>query len=297
MKITPYRAGRSAVFTVVAALLPVAGASAAPGAWSAAGELAAGYDSNIGNAGSSDDERAAASAYAGASATYERRFGLYTALEARGSLSGEQVFDLEDLSSARAALRLRLLHKPGEGFHVPVLAAWVSAGAREYGSAIRDGAEYRAGVSAAAPLTTAVQVRAEATRSRREADGRVFDLGVFSYGLSADWTVAPRLVVYGGVRIDDGDFAVSAEGHGEIEPKTEHLYLEDRAGAIEPDAAFGEDWWAFRADGRTLLAIAGANVPLTGDLALDLQVQRGESQMGQFSYERWLGSVSLLARW
>jgi hypothetical protein len=32
-------------------------------------------------------------------------------------------------------------------------------------------------------------------------------------------------------------------------------------------------------------------------MALDAQVQRSESGMGKFTYERWLGSLGLVFRW
>jgi hypothetical protein len=103
-------------------------------AWSA--DLGAGYDTNTGNSGSSHDERDAATAQAGVSASWEHPFGLFTAMQLRYGLAAEQVFGLEDLSNARATMRVRLRHKPGAGFYVPVLAAWTSAGGRDYGSAI-----------------------------------------------------------------------------------------------------------------------------------------------------------------
>src|SRR5689334_24947006 len=113
--------GKSATrLMLLALLLGAAPASAAP--WSSGAELGAGYDSNTGNAGSNGDVRDAATVDTGVNATWERRFGLFTALQWRNSLSAEQVFGLEDLSSVRATTRLRLLHKPGEGFYVPVLA-------------------------------------------------------------------------------------------------------------------------------------------------------------------------------
>ena len=273
-------------------------ASAQAGTWTRSGELAAGYDDNAGNAGSRDDVQGSGFVHAATSATWERRFGNYTALQVRPAVAFEQWLRLDDLTSARLALRARVLHKPGRGFRTPVLAASLGAGARSAVSDIRDGFDGRASLSASAPLTTAVQWRVEAARSRRVASsGRAFDLDSASYGASLDWQAAPRLLVYAGLREDDGEFAVTADGHGAISPKTEHLYLATRAGAIERDPAFGEDWWAFRVDGRTRVATLGANVPLSSALALDLQWQRGEARMGRFTYARDVASLGLLARW
>lgn len=289
---TGYRGGCFAV----AALALGLSANAQAG-WTQGAELAAGYDHNVGNAAHHDDVIGSATAYAGAGTTYERRFGGYTALQLQGSLSAEHYAQLTDLSNGGAQLRLRLLHKPGRGIFTPVLAAWASAGAREYGSDIRDGWDVRTGLSASMPATTRVQLRAEAQWAERYSSGRAFDLEYYSYAVGADWTVSPELVVYGALRLNDGQYVVSADGHNEIQPKTEHLYLEPRADRIEADPAFGEDWWAFRLDTETWIVTAGVNVPLSPTMSLDAQLQRSESGMGKFTYERWIGSVGLLLRW
>jgi hypothetical protein len=210
------------------------------------------------------------------------------------------------LSFIRAAARVRLLHKPGEGFYVPVLAAWGSAGRRDFGSAIRDSNDYRGGVYVAEPLTTAIQARVEAMFSRRDSSGRVFDLHERSYAASLDWSAAPWLTLYGEYRLTQGGIVVTAEGGG-ITPKHEHQYLALYAEAIEPDDAFGEDWNAFRVQARTRIASIGANVPLPGGMALDAQLQRARSaadtgggsiygSAGGLGYDRWLGGISLLMR-
>jgi hypothetical protein len=260
-------------------------------------ELSAGYDDNVGNAGHEDDRRGSASIHAATSLGWERRYGRYTALQLRGSLAVEELFEIVELSSLRASGRATVLHKPGRGFYTPVLAAWGSVGGREYGSAIRDSADYRAGLSATAPLTTAIQARVEAGASRRAARRRVFDLDSTSYGLSFDWRAASRLIVYGGARVEQGDFVVTARGYGAISPKTEHLYLEPRASAIEADPAFGAGWWAFRVNGRTTVGTLGVNVPMSPTVSVDVQLQRGLAHMGRFDYVRDSGYAGLLLRW
>ena len=284
------------VAAVLILLLAAPGAHAAQG-WSGDAELGAGLDSNAGNSQTDSDRNETAGVYAGGGVNYEQRLGLHTAVQGRAALSGEMATDVEDLSNARLGLRLRLLHKPGEGFYVPVLAAWAGAGARAYGSAIRDSHEFRGGVYLLEPLTTAVQARVEVSALRRDARGRAFDADVRSAGLNLEWLVQPWLTLYGGVRMDDGDITVSAfDEDDSVEPKTQHRYLEPLAAAIEPDPAFGPGWYAFRVDGRTTIASLGGNVPLGSGFALDLQALRAEAEVEDFTYERWLGSISLLKR-
>ncbi len=282
----------------VAALALTAPLCAAAGTWTHRGELSVGYDDNIGNSGSPPDRRGSKLASVGTTATFEQRYGRYTAVQTRVGVGLSEVFDLAELTSARLSGHVRLLHKPGRGFRTPVFGATLAAGARESGSDIRDGFDYRAGLSASAPLTTVVQARAEVWRSRRVATrGRVFDLDSTSYAVSFDWIATPSLLVYAGLRLDDGEFTVTAEGEGVIVPKTEHLYLQPRARAIEADPVFGDDWWAFGVEGQTLVATAGVNVPLNSMMALDLQLQRGEAHMDRFSYIRNIASLGVLVRW
>lgn len=272
-------------------------ASAQADTWTRAAELSAGYDSNVGNAGQRENQKDVTSLHASAGLGWERRYGRFTALQLQGAASVEPVFGLDQLTNAGVMGRLRVLHKPGKGFYTPVLAAWVATGARDYGSRIRDSMDYRAGVSAAVPLTTRVQARVEAQRVQRESRRRVYDLAYSSYALNLDWAAAERLTVYANVRFNDGPFVVSAFGDGDIQPKVEHRYLEDAAEAVEADPAFGDDWWAFRMDGRTRIDTLGFNVPLTGALALDVQAQHSDARSSGFGYERWLGSAGLLFRW
>lgn len=276
----------AAWLAVLAAGMP--GAAAASG-WSFGGTLGVGYDDNAANAGDPADIRETTAAFASAGASWERRFGRYTALQAQAALSGERVFELERLSSAGVSTRVRLLHKPGRGFYTPVLAVWLGVGARDYGSRIRDASEYRAGAWAAVPLTTAVQLRAETQWSQAEANGAVFDLGYSSWALNVDWLATQRVTVYANARFNDGEFAVSAD--------EARQYVEDIATAEARDPAFGDGWWAYRVDGRMWIATLGVNAPLTADVALDVQVRRSDAQASGFSYERGLASVGVLVRW
>lgn len=275
---------KPAAALLAALALPASAASAGFG-----GTLGMGYDDNAANASDPEDIRAVTSAFASAGASWERRFGLFTAMQFQAAAATEQVFELQRLSYAGATARVRLLHKPGKGFYTPVLGAWVSAGARDYGSDNRDAAEYRAGAWAAVPLTTAVQLRAEAMASQRVARGQVFDLGYASYALNADWLAAPGLTVYANARFNEGEYTVSAD--------KARNYIEDIAETGARDPAFGDGWWAYRVDGRMWIGTLGLNVPLSPDVALDVQAQHSDAEASGYHYGRWLGSVGLLFRW
>lgn len=293
--------------TVLAALLWPVTAAASP--WSFGGELGATYDDNVGNASGAGDRRATTRIGAGAQATYTHPLGLFAALQLRGALDGEADLEFQQLSYGRADARARFLWKPGESFFAPVLAPWISAGHRQFGSGLRDSEDYRAGAYLAQPLTTRLQGRLGFAWSRRDARSRVFDGQARSYEASLDWALTPGLTLYGEYRRDDGPIVISAEGV--VTPKSEHLYLYPAASAVERDEALGRDWYAYRFAGRTAIAALGANVPLGRDFALDAQLRWAHSTLDanytyggggggttppDNGYDRWLGDVSLLMR-
>jgi hypothetical protein len=284
---------RAPLLLLITAVLVPACAVAGPSPWSYTGELGASYDDNANNA--LDETQDASTLRASAGATYTHRIGLYAAVQARGALEGE-ASDPGGLSFVGAEARLRALAKPGQGFYVPVLAVWGAAGTRDFGSAIRDGNDYRVGAYLFEPLTTALHARLEASTARREADGRAFDVEEEAWAVQLDWAPAAWGTLYGEYRRKSGDIVISLEGGG-IEPKSYHDQLEALAVAIEPDDAYGEDWHALRLDGaRTTIVTLGLNVPLRADLSLDAQLLNADARVYGFGYERWIGGVSLLLR-
>ena len=297
--------------TLAVLTLAWAGVAAAVPGWSYDAALGAGYDTNPGNAATrSDDRRTAATVDGGVGATWNHPFGLYAALQVRGGLNGEQYADLPQLSNLTGEVRARLLGKPGEGFYVPVLAGWIAGGARDSRDALRDAWLYRGGAYLTEPITTRIQVRAGASFLRRDSTSRVFDGDVRTYEANLDWSPVAMLTLYGGYRRDNGPIVVSADGHGAVVPKTEHLVLQNAADRIEPDAAFGDTWYAFRIHGNTGIATLGVNYQLSQDWSLDGQLRRAVADVdyantggggGGYTYAplryvRWLGGVSLLLR-
>lgn len=287
---------RAASWLAVVALgLP---AAAVAENWIYRAEAYAGYDSNAGNSGTSMDRRGATVLYGSTSATREERFGSRTALQLTEGIELERWLGIDRLTNARYSVRWRWLHRSGQDFHSPLMAATLGVGARHSASDIRSGFDYRLGFTAAIPVTTVLVARAGTSLWRREAShGRAFDLDGASYTLDVDWRIGLAEVVYAGLQFDRGNFVVTGRGYGIVGPKDQHLYLEPSASVVEADEAFGQDWWAFRVEGNTFVATAGVNVALSPALSLDAQVRRGEAQMDRFTYERWVGSVGVLFRW
>lgn len=256
------------------------------------GDLGVGYDDNVGNARDDPDARDSGVVSGGTHVDYVRALSLHTALVLRGTLQGEAYGAEQGLSSLRLGAMTRLSHRPGGGFHTPTLAAWLSAAGLEFDSAMRDGIEYRAGLHLIQPLTTAMAARVGVAALERRADSAVFDASHWSAGLNLDWNVLSRLTLYLGYQLQDGDLVSS----GAVPPKSTH----DLAGCGAADACDSDDALdglsAYRIEGTTHVATLGANVPLSGRLALDAQLRRADASAGGNAYERWQGTVGALMR-
>jgi hypothetical protein len=258
----------------------------------AGGDLGFAYDDNVGNAQADEDARDSAVLTGGAHVDLARALSLHTALLLRGTLQGEAYEAESALSHLRLGAMARLSHRPGGGFYTPTLAAWLSAGALEFDSALRDGFEYRAGLHVIEPLTTALVARVSVAAAERRADNAVFDTSQWSAGLNVDWSVLARLTAYFGYQFQDGDIVST----GSLPPKSTHTAEGcGTASACDPDDAL-EGLFAYRVEGSTHVVTVGANVPLSARLALDAQLRRADASAGENAYERLQGAVSLLLR-
>jgi len=260
-------------------------------AWS--GDLGLVYDDNAGNAEHSHDIEDDTLVSGGLNLDFHWKPTLFTALLLRSSLRGDGYDDADGLSNGKLVEMARVSHRAAGGFYAPTLAAWASAGLWEFDSAMRDGTEYRAGVYVAEPITTAISARLGATVTERDSDSAVFDLSSWAASLDLDWQVLPRLTIYAGYQFHDGDVVST----GTVLPKSSHL-VGGCGGATEcaPDDSF-QGMFAYRLDAKTHVATIGFNVPISAKLAIDTQLRRADSEAdGGSGYDRWLGTVSALAR-
>jgi len=259
--------------------------------WS--GDLGAGYDDNVGNAAEDTDVRDSSVISGGVNLDYVRALSLNTALLLRGSVQGEGYESESGLSSGRVLGMARLSHRPTGGFYMPTFSGWVSGGALAFGSAMRDGFEFRGGLFLTEPLTTSISARLSLAALQRQADNAVFDLSNWSAGLNLDWAVTPGFTLYTGYQFQDGDVVSS----GTVVPKSSHIAGGcGVATACDPDDAL-DGQFAYRVDASTHVVTMGVNVPLSSRMALDAQARYVDSGTpGGTRYERVQGVVSLLMR-
>lgn len=255
--------------------------------WS--GDLGVGYDDNVGSAALADDTRDSAFVSAGLNLDYAQRLGSTTGLLLRGSLRGDAYERTDALSNGKLGGLVRLSYRARGGFHTPVLAGWCSAALWEFDSAMRDGTEFRAGAYVSEPLTTALSARLSVQASERRADSELFDLSAWSAGLNLDWNVLGVVTLYGGYQLHEGDLVSS----GSVYPKAH----EPEPGDDSRDDDALEGLIAYQVEARTQIGVLGANLPISGRLSLDAQVQQVESETDYgVGYSRTIGVASVLLR-
>jgi hypothetical protein len=249
------------------------------------GEFGLGYDSNVANV--RKEGRQHGDRFAQLSAGIDRPWRLSdgSTLLWRPQLEAQQFDDHQGLSNLQLGLQARWLYRPGAGFHVPVLELLAGAAAWEFDSGLRDGAQYRLGLFASAPLTTRIGLRAGAQLRQRRADSAVFDTDVRSLVADLDWELRPGSTLYLGYQRLDGDLVSTAPA------------APAAADAAAPDDVFDGET-AFRLDSRAHVGTLGLNHALSPRLALDLQGReiRARAETGA-RYERRQWLLSLLWRW
>lgn len=276
---------------LAAALLCAAAQAGEPPSWSSSGSAGLGYDSNPANAESGSTVPGTGYAEARLAASMSARPADHLALLLRGSLDGQQYFNYIGLSSGKATLLVRGLYRPGGGFFSPTFALWGSAAAWEFGSRMRDSGDYRGGAYLSEQLSTAINLRLGGYASERRSVSRVFDLDAQAATLDADWLLGERLTAYLGYEFRRGRFAISSPPDAGAAA---------HAQAIESDDAIRHEGRAetvYRLSGHAQIGTLGLNYALNPRLALDAQAQEihTRADFGDH-YNRWLGTLSLLAR-
>lgn len=275
---------------MLAVLCAAAQAGEAPG-WSSGGSAGLGYDSNPANAEAGNTVPATGFAEARLAQSLSLRPQDRLAVLLRGSLDGQQYFNYTRLSNARATLLLRGLYRPDGGFYSPTLALWGSAAAWQFGSRMRSGGDFRGGASVSEQLSTAIKLRLGGYADERRSASRAFDLDAQAATLDADWLLGERCTAYLGFEYRRGRFATSTPPDPGAAPHAQVIETDD---AIRRDGA--QDL-VYRLQGHARIGTLGLNYALTPALALDAQAQEihTRADFGDH-YDRWLGSLSLLAK-
>lgn len=285
--------GASSGLLMAAGILIIAtnGQAAASSPFTNIGSFSAGHDNNL-RAARANEEKAESLFYSLRFGTrYRKQLSLHSALSGRLQLQGNYYNRFSKLSNGRMIGSLRLSHRTGNQFFSPTISLWGTAARIAYGSEIRSGNEYRAGLMLLQNLTTKIRATLEIRGFERESKGVVFDLAGAGGGLTIAWKISPKIWTRLGYDYLDGDSFSSAAPTIDIVRAAE---------AIEADDAFGglaANQFAYRIDAHTQVGSLGMNYRLARDYLLDLRLQsiNVDAEFG-IRYRRWIGTVGLLVR-
>lgn len=246
------------------------------------GEFGIGHDDNLGNA--RQDRRRADDAFAtiALSRSGHWRLSPASALQFAAEVQARQYFEYHELSNARVGGQLRWRHRFGAGFYRPDLAVTAAAHWQEFQSELRDGAEYRLGVSLHEQLSTRIGARLGAMARWRQAEAPAFDGDTVSLSLDVDWRWHWRTLAYFGVQVVDGEFSSSAAvtgGRGTVDDAL--------PGAL-----------ANRVPGQAQVYTAGLNHRLNDAFSIDLLYRHVDAKSdSDWHYRKSTPLLSLLWRY
>ena len=196
----------------------------------------------------------------------------------RGRLALERNASFTALDNLALGLDAIYRVQPVVGFIEPWLELEVGALQRQYrDSALRDGSEWHATALVGQRLTDRLRARAGVGWSRRYGhDGDVFDLQDRRLFADVGWRVSDDSLLFAswnrtwGGQVFGGDPPVAAGAP--LPAWWSDSYA--KADARAPDSIFADDGWAYRTQAIASTLTLGANLPLNGNSAVSLGVDR-----------------------
>lgn len=181
----------------------------------------------------------------------------------------------------------------GRGFHAPVVETGATVTWIESRSDIRTGYQVKLQGIGTRRMTDRITARGGVNVTvRRASDSDVFDQDRFGLFASGDYLVRSRHVLYGTLAIATGDVAVSSRSHDPDDSNDNYYGLD-----VDPDDAFGNDWYAYGAEADIVSATLGYNFGIDRRRSIDASVEvvsASSSDVGD--YDRTLVRLQYLHR-
>lgn len=231
------------------------------------GDLAAGHDSNVANAGVSADQRSDLFAEASFSANRLYAAGLFVSLELEALLRARAYRDYPRLSHVAPGGLLRVNYRPGGGFHTPTLSGWSSYEHRKARSDLREGSIHRLGVSLRQPLTTRLTGRLNGHYTWRRADNAVFEYEFGTVGLELVWEPASGLVLHAGATRREGGLVSGSRDDPDLKNASRDWLADDAF------AEAAEEQLVYRLRASVTQYTMGVNHSFRNGTSLDMQIQ------------------------
>ncbi|MEO5361265.1 MAG: hypothetical protein H7843_12600 [Nitrospirota bacterium] len=240
--------------------------------WILNANLSAQYRDNINYTFASDERRGDFITIPSASIGRYYQLGERTRLRLTVDVSGEIYSLYHKLDSVLAGGSFALVQKLGVGHEIPWVSLTGSASYLDVSDSSRDSMIYTVGVNAGGYVSERVDLQAGYQYTARRGkdlsaadpgtSGRVFDLNSHRISLTANFLVAPCLVITPGYFFNTGDF-VSSSGKKYVDT------IKGYAKATAHDGDYGQPLWAYKLNGFAHQFSIGASYALTGHMSLN----------------------------
>lgn len=201
---------------------------------------------------------------------FRHLLGEHTQVLAHASIDGELAQRHPGLGRIAGELRGALQYRGSAAFDAPTFALFGSALAESYGSSLRGGYRYAAGVSVLQPVTDRITVFARYAHHWRYARSAVFNTREDAVLVNVDYAVAPRGNAYLSGEYRRGSVVSTGQPTLQIVDIAE-LFVRD-------DVFTDPQMINYRFEATTLLATLGYNLPLGPDSSLDISWRRIQSR-------------------
>ena len=179
-----------------------------------------------------------------------------------GSVGGEVTRFFPKLGRVFGELQGELQYRKSADFYSPTFAVFGRASAEHYGSGLRSGYRYLAGISVRQTVTDRVSVFAAVAHTRRNANSGVFDSNDNSVQVNVDYTLGAHGTLYlaGDYRVGD---VVSTGSLSLVNLDVAKVFVLD-------DAFTNPQLISYRFDSRAVVTTLGYNFPVDSSSSFDL---------------------------
>jgi hypothetical protein len=224
------------------------------------------YDDNVTRAPSGPDKLSDQFYELSASKRFEIPVDAHTLVVVNAIVDGELAQRFHGLGRIAGEIQGELQYRGSGKFGAPTFALFGHALAENYGSGLRSGYRYSAGVSVLQPVTDRITLFGQFAHNWRYARSAVFNTRDNAVLLNVDYAISPRGTVYLSGEYRDGRVVSTGQ---------ETLQIVDIAQLFVPDDVFTSPQMVdYRFDARTVIATLGYNLPVGATSSLDFSWKR-----------------------
>jgi hypothetical protein len=227
------------------------------------------YDDNVTRAPSGPDKLSDQFYSLGADKRFEIAVNAHTQLVVDAIVGGALARTYAGLGNVFGQVQGELQYRGSAAFDAPTLALFGRAVAEHYGSHLRSGYRYSAGVSALQPVTDRITLFGALAHHWRYANSAVFSTRENAALLNVDYSVTPHGTIYLTGEYRSGTVVSTGQPTLEILDVAQ-LFVKD-------DVFTSPQMLSYRFEARTVLTTLGYNLPIGRSSSFDFSWKRVQS--------------------